>query len=480
MSLDKSSRPLYHFTPSSAWMNDPNGLVYYQGEYHLFYQHNPESNSWGPMHWGHAVSRNLINWEHLPIALYPDPMGTIFSGSAVIDWQNTAGFGKEAMIAIFTHHQEGKQTQSLAYSLDLGRSWKKYAENPVLEFPGNSRDFRDPKVFWFQGNADSHWVMCLAAGEKVLFYKSPDLIHWTPSGQFCLDSNGRYGVWETPDLFELPVDHDGESRWVLTIGVQLGCPAGGSGTMYFIGDFDGCSFNPTYSTEEMLWVDQGADFYASQSWNDEPNHRRIFLGWMSNWEYANTTPSIDWRGMFSLPRELSLSKTEDGIRLVQKPISEIATLRVESVSWKNVTIVEDNNLLQDLRGSTFEIKSNFQIRIGTEHFGFRVRVGNGEETIIAYNAREQKLYLDRTHSGQKDFHTGFAGIHCADLSPVNGSIYLHIFVDSYSVEIFANHGQVTLTDSIFPSQDSLGLELFSTCGATHLNKLDFYPFNKLT
>ena len=334
-------RPLFHFTPPANWMNDPNGLVYFEGEYHLFYQYHPESNLWGPMHWGHAVSADLVNWQHLPIALYPDERGMIFSGSAVVDWEDTAGFGKKAMIAVFTYNnhtyndEHRVEDQNIAYSKDRGRTWTKYNGNPVVPHPGDLKDFRDPKVFWYQ----DHWVMLLAAGDKVLFYTSSNLKEWDQSGSF---GGGGYGstdgVWETPDLFQLPVTNASDSRWVLTVGLGNGGPAGGSATQYFIGDFDGKNFTSENPKDTVLWADHGTDYYAPQAWNDEPHGRRIMIGWMSNWQYANLTPASTWRGMFSIPRELSLTQTEDGIRLVQNPIPELQSLRGTHTHRQNETI----------------------------------------------------------------------------------------------------------------------------------------------
>jgi fructan beta-fructosidase len=474
MQLNKIARPQYHFTPPENWMNDPNGLVYYKGEYHLFYQYHPDSIIWGPMHWGHAVSRDLINWEHLPVALYPDENGMIFSGSAVIDWENTAGFGKESMVAIFTHHKDGHQSQSLAYSLDAGRTWTKYANNPVIPAPDNLYDFRDPKVFWYEGHAGGHWVMCLTAKDKVLFYESQNLIRWSPCGQLGPGYGSTTGVWETPDLFELPIDGSSETRWVLTVGVQGGAPAGGSGTQYFVGKFDGKSFFPENPADFLLWVDFGADYYAAQSWSDAPDGRRIMLGWMSNWQYANVTPSTTWRGMLSLPRELSLTRTTAGNRLVQQPIPEMKNLRCEHRHWQQETLFSKKNLLSDFHGHSLEIHADFQVGQDCDDFGFRVRIGDNDETSITYNPGNQKIFLDRTRSGKSDFYSGFPCIHTADLSPVNGRLLIHIYIDQYSVEVFANNGLVTMSDSIFPSQRSLGIELFSNGGKLQLNNLDFY------
>lgn len=287
-------RPQYHFTPASGWMNDPNGMFYYEGEYHLFYQHYPDSTVWGPMHWGHAVSKDLIHWEHLPIALNPDKNGYIFSGSAVVDWKNTSGLGtKESppIVAIFTYHdpvgaEAGRndfQTQGISYSVDKGRTWKVYEQNPVLKNPGIA-DFRDPKVSW--NDMSKQWVMALAVKDHIEFYGSPDLKQWTKLSEFGNTLGNHGGVWECPDLFPLK-DEAGNTKWVLFVSINPGGPQGGSATQYFIGDFDGRNFIPQDSVER--WIDYGADNYAGVTWSDIPEDdgRRLFIGWMSNWQYAN-------------------------------------------------------------------------------------------------------------------------------------------------------------------------------------------------
>jgi fructan beta-fructosidase len=462
-------RPDYHFTPPKMWMNDPNGLVYYKGKYHLFYQYHPHDTIWGPMHWGHAVSRDLSNWQHLPIALQPDEHGTIFSGSVVIDWQNTAGFGKEAMFAIFTHHKDGVQSQSLAYSHDEGITWKKYFGNPILLSP-DKPDFRDPKVFWYE----DHWVMSLAAGDRILFYISTDIIHWEPSGSFGGGYGSTEGVWETPDLFELPVRNGAETRWVLTVSLGNGHPAGGSGTQYFIGHFDGRRFTSENTKNDIFWADFGADYYAPQSWNDEPNGRRLMIGWMNNWHYANVIPTSGWRGAFSLIRELSLTRMPEGIRLVHQPTAEIQSLRNKNHHWQNEILTPGTNLLADLQGDVFEIVSEFQVTDDVDQLGFHVRVGDGERTTIGYAGKERKLFVDRTHSGQGDFHDGFARIHDANLHCIDHLLRLHIFVDHCSVEVFANDGLVVMTDCIFPSPQSTKLELFVEGDQVRLNVLEIF------
>lgn len=470
-------RPRSHFSPAANWLNDPNGLVYYAGEYHLFYQHHPYSAVWGDMHWGHAVSPDLVHWQHLPIALYPDENGTIYSGSAVIDWHNTAGFGEAAMVLIFTHHLPWNERQSLVYSTDRGRTWIKHAGNPVLFPPPNTPDFRDPKVFWYGKPETGHWVMSLAAGSTILFYTSPNLIDWTPSGSFGSGAGATSGVWETPDLFELPVADSPAKRWVLTVGVGSGGPAGGSGTQYFIGHFDGKTFTSENPSGTILWVDHGADFYALQSWSEAPQGRRLAIAWLSNWLYALLTPTTTWRGMFSLPRQLSLRQTANGIRLANQPVEEIKTLRGAHAHWQNEMIHPGSNLLSGIAGSMLEIFVDVDIKLPIEHFGLRVRVGNDENTTIGYTVKAQTLYVDRTRSGQTDFEGSFASRHQADLLPVAGKLQLHILVDHSSVEVFANQGMVCFTESIFPAPSSQGLELFVEGGSIQVNRLDLYHLN---
>ncbi|MFT3891504.1 MAG: glycoside hydrolase family 32 protein [Anaerolineales bacterium] len=468
-------RPQYHFTPPNMWMNDPNGCVFYNGEYHLFYQHHPESTLWGPMHWGHAVSRDLVDWKHLPIALYPDESGMIFSGSAIVDWNNTAGFGKEALVAIFTYNKDYKESQNLAYSTDNGRTWTKYANNPIVPAPVPPADFRDPKVIRYH----DYWVMLLAAGNKVVFYVSADLKLWKQSGSFGNGYGSTDGVWETPDLFQLPVEGTDETRWVLTVGVGAGHIAGGSGTQYFIGDFDGKTFTSENPEDTVLWADFGADYYAPQSWSDEPNQRRLMIGWMNNWQYARLVPTDDWNGAFSVIRELSLRRTADGIRLIHKPISELQSLREEHQHWQEQVIQSNTNLLAGVQGRALEIIAEFKITDTTEDFGFRLRVGENEHTDIRYSVKEKRLSLDRRNSGQVDFHEDFPKTHSAALSPIENTIRLHIFVDNCSVEVFANDGLTVITDQIFPDEASQGLEIF-TEGEVILHSLDIFHLHPAT
>jgi len=469
-------RPQFHFTPEKNWMNDPNGMVYFEGEYHLFYQFNPFGDKWGHMSWGHAVSPDMVHWENLPIALYEENGVMIFSGSAVIDWKNTSGFGEKAFVAIFTYNRDYKETQNLAYSTDNGRTWTKYPGNPVIPAPDSMRDFRDPKVFWHE----DHWVMSLAAGDRILFYVSQDLIHWEQSGSFGSGFGCTEGVWETPDLFPLPVDATNESRWVLTVGVGVGAPAGGSGTQYFIGHFDGRNFTSENPKDTILWADYGADYYAPQSWNDEPNGRRLMIGWMNNWPYARLIPESGWRGSFSIIREAALTRTTNGIRLLHRPVHELRSLHSGHFQWRNETIEPGINVLQAVRGGSLEIAAEFQISHEVDSFGLRVRVGPDEQTTIGYNVKEAQLSVDRTGSGRVDFHEDFARVHTAKLTPIDDIIRLHIFVDTISVEVFANDGLVVFSECIFPNEESQALELFVEGGKVLLNSLDIYPLQPAT
>jgi fructan beta-fructosidase len=296
-------RPQVHFSPKTMWVNDPNGMVYYKGTYHLFFQHYPKATVWGPMHWGHAVSKDLIHWKQMPIALYPDKLGYIFSGSVVVDENNTSGFGtksKPAMVAIFTHHDpKGEksgssvfQNQSIAYSLDEGTTWTKYTGNPVLKNPG-IKDFRDPKVFWYA--AGNKWVMSLATKDRITFYSSPNLKDWKKESDFGQMLGAHGGVWECPDLF--PLKLNGKEYWVLLVSINPGGPNGGSATQYFVGHFDGKTFTP--SSNQTKWIDYGPDNYAGVTWGNTGN-RKIFLGWMGNWFYANDVPTLKWRNAMTI------------------------------------------------------------------------------------------------------------------------------------------------------------------------------------
>ncbi|KRF42165.1 glycoside hydrolase family 32 protein [Paenibacillus sp. Soil787] len=484
-------RPQLHFTPAEMWLNDPNGLVFYEEEYHLFYQYHPESTVWGPMHWGHAVSKDLVHWEHLPIALAPDGNGTIFSGSAVVDKQDTSGFfaGESGLVAIFTQHDKAletditRQTQSIAFSKDKGRTWTLYANNPVL-IEERLTDFRDPKVFWHA--PQQKWVMIIAAGDHVRIYTSPNLKDWTYVSEFGAGHGSHAGVWECPDLFALPVDGDAfATKWVLIVSIgDHPDNKEGSRTQYFIGDFDGHTFIPEESPAPTLWLDYGRDNYAGVTWSDFPEEdgRRVLIGWMNNWKYANKIPTSAWRGAMTLPRELSLSTETEGIRVMQRPVRELSSQRRDEERWESFIVSseyeQEENIFAMPQGELLEIIVELEIGDATE-FGLRLSTADNEETIIGYATSEQNLFIDRTKSGTVNFHDDFACKHNAPLKPMDGTIKLTIFVDWSSVEVFSYDGKLVMTDLVFPSSSRKELKLYAKEGSISVKSLTFYTLESI-
>lgn len=457
-------RPRFHFTPEINWMNDPNGLVFHDGEYHLFYQHNPHGNEWGHMSWGHAVSGDLCHWRHLPIALHDEYGVMAFSGSAVVDNDNTSGFGtadNPPLVAIYTGHGHGRQTQDLAYSRDRGRTWTKYVGNPVLDL--NKADFRDPKVF--RHAPSDQWVMVvsLAADRILQFYGSPNLKDWNLLSEFGPAGVADKPNWECPDLFELPIeDEPGRTRWVLEADMGSGSVAGGSGGEYFTGTFDGTTFHA--DSRDSRWVDYGRDFYAPVSWSGIPERdgRRIWIGWMNNWETC-LNPTYPWRSAMSVPRTLSLRRIDGTLRLIQRPVRELRTLRSAARSFRNVTVDGEHTL--PLRGQALWIDVTLRPQ-ASDRCGLRLLQSDRHHTDIGYDRQARAVFIDRTQSGNVEFHPAFAGRHTApvSLSP-DGTLTLTILVDACSVEVFAGDGAVVLTDLVFPDADGDQLELFSDGGA---------------
>jgi fructan beta-fructosidase len=454
ISYNEKYRPQFHFSPPAHWMNDPNGMVYYKGEYHLFYQYYPDSTVWGPMHWGHAVSKDLIHWQHLPIALYPDSLGYIFSGSAVVDKNNSTGFQtgtEKPLVAIYTYHDiKGEkagnnnfQTQGIAYSLDKGRNWKKYNKNPVIKNTGD-RDFRDPKLSWHE--ASKHWIVTLAVGNKVEFYRSENLKDWELSGSFGIEDGNHGGVWECPDLIEIKTPGSNKSKWVLFVSVGTGAPNGGSGTQYFVGNFDGKTFTNNNPKQTVLWVDYGCDNYAGITWSNAPDNQHLFLGWMSNWQYAQQVPTSPWRSAMTLPRILSLQQTPEGLRLRTKPAPETASLRkgspVDFLSKK-----EHNFSLCELSVS-FDVSKNSGNNSGIEILNSR-----NEKVVIGFDQTKNQFYIDRTQSGNTAFSKVFAGVAFAPRISKNTIVNMHLFIDRSSVEFFADDGSVVMTELFFPTEN---------------------------
>lgn len=474
-------RPQFHFTPERHWMNDPNGLVFYEGEYHLFYQHHPHSSVWGPMHWGHAISRDLIRWEHRPIALLPDEHGFIFSGCCVVDPNDSSGWfgGGSGLVALFTHASDDPgsgrpvQRQSLAYSRDKGRTWEKYAGNPVLE-EADCPDFRDPKVFW---HADTgRWIMLLAAGDHIRFYRSADLKSWEFASEFGRSEGSHDGVWECPDLFELPVEGGDGSRWVMivSIGDNPACPEG-SRTQYFTGRFDGLSFVNDAPAGRVLWLDHGRDNYAGVTWSDvsAEDGRRLFIGWMSNWKYANITPTEGWRSAMTLPRTLSLRAGAEQPELVQLPVREVESLREATETASGAVLAPGSALRMEAGAGLIEIEAE----IGTgsaEEISISFRSGESGETTIGYEPEREWLYIDRTHSGVTEFHEAFACRHGVRARSEDGRLKLRIWLDRSSVEVFADGGAAVLTDQIFPSAPVDGIEFRARGGEVRFERLNVH------
>lgn len=611
-------RPQFHFTPATNWMNDPNGMFFYEGEYHLFYQYNPFGDKWGHMSWGHAVSPDMVHWKHLPLALAEENDIMIFSGSAVVDWKNTSGFGKDGkppLLAIYTGHYTKKplQNQQIAYSNDRGRTWTKFQGNPVLDI--NDKDFRDPKVIWHEPT--ERWVMAVAwpTHKKVRFYSSPNLKDWTHLSDFG-PAGSTTGIWECPDLFPLSAKR-GDNRWVLIVNVGSGAPAGGSGCQYFVGSFDGTRFSldPSYPKPQSefvpqgkliadfengygdwqisgdafaeapargtlanqqevagfrgqslvntyhrgdqtrgkltspefeithnhlsfliggghlpgragicllidgrtvriatgdnaerlswkswnvsefrgkrarveifdqetggwghinvdhivladqparpasvpaLWADFGPDFYAAVTWSDIPKRdgRRLWLGWMSSWPYAGDVPTSPWRSAMSIPRELTLRQTSEGLRLFQQPVKELEKLRTKKFQKKNATISELNEWLskEKFSGPMWELELEFDAKSLSKNGGelalHLLRAAN-QQTILRYNTETSTVSLDRTQSGNTQFHNAFANTFRTQLTKANTSP-LRLFIDTSAIEVFGNEGEAVITALVLP------------------------------
>jgi sucrose-6-phosphate hydrolase SacC (GH32 family) len=639
-------RPQYHFTPEKNWMNDPNGLVYYKGEYHLFYQYNPFGDKWGHMSWGHAVSADMVHWKHLPLALPEADNVMIFSGSAVVDWHNTSGFGQDGqppMVAIYTGYNttNNLQYQCIAYSNDKGRTWTKYSGNPVINL--NSKDFRDPKVQWYEPTKSWLMTVSLSTLHKVRFYGSKNLKDWMLLSEFG-PAGGTAGVWECPDLFELPVQGTAEKRWVLAVNMNPGSIAGGSGGQYFVGQFDGTRFtadpgsllpptpafapegqviadfegkdygnwkttgdafgpgpsqgrladqnpvdgyeghglvnsyyhgdastgtltSPAFeithpylnfligggsqketcmdllvggkvvrtasgddaerlawkswdvhefqnqkavlqivdnatggwghinldqitladeaahpASESALWFDYGPDYYAAVSWSDIPKSdgRRLWLGWMSNWEYGQQVPTSPWRSAMSIPREVGLRQTPEGIRLVQNPVRELQSLRDEHFKFIGGDVAAANDWIaqKHIQGDELEFEVEFDPQsTGVE--GVKVFKSAKQATVIGVNRDKGTVFVDRTHSGNVDFSPQFSGVYSAPLDHRDGKVKLHIFVDACSLEVFVNDGEKVFTVLAYPSAASRGVEFFGPASSAKIGPVNVWKLKSV-
>lgn len=489
-------RPVYHFTPSFGWMNDPNGMVYKDGVYHLFYQYNPYGSMWGNMHWGHTVSRDLVNWEQQPVALERDTMGHIFSGSSVVDKNNTAGFGEGAIVAFYTSASDKNgQIQCLAYSTDNGRSFTKYQNNPILTPFDGLRDFRDPKVFWYE--PQKKWVMIVSADKEMRFYSSSDLKDWTYMSSFGKGYGIQPNQFECPDFFELPVDgNPDKKKWVMIVNVNPGCMFGGSATEYFVGDFDGTKFTCDTPKEVTKWMDWGKDHYATVTFSNTGD-RVIAMPWMSNWQYANIVPTKQFRSAQGLPRELSLYSEDGHIYMASTPVDELSTLRNGTSNKLEPFKVDgkhDAGELIDGNKGTYELNVSIN-PLNTKKAGFTLKNSKGENVKIYLDLADKKLVMDRVNSGLVDFGeksaphakenhdnrktnainyvNDFALATWGKL-PTDKKFDFRIFVDKCSVEIFLNGGKVAMTNLVFPTEPYTQWEFFGEGGTFEVEAAEVY------
>ena len=451
MANKESFRPVYHHTPAYGWMNDPNGMFYKDGLYHLYFQYNPYGSVWGNMHWGHSTSTDLMHWKFEGCAIVPDTWGAIFSGSCVVDHENTAGFGKEAVVAFYTSAKSTPwgdiQMQSMAYSLDNGKTFTKYEGNPILT--SSERDFRDPKVFWYVPG--KHWVMILAVGQHMEIYSSVNLKEWKKESEFGAMQGAHGGVWECPDLVEIPVEGTREKKWVLICNLNPGGPFGGSAAQYFVGSFDGKKF-VNESPTQTKWMDWGKDNYATVTWNNAPDGRCIALGWMSNWQYANNVPTRQYRSANTLARDLTLYREGQEVYLKSTPSVEVKKARGKKVSIPSFKVSEKHeivNLFEEKQGA-YEVEIVIQ-NAGASKIAFCLLNDKGEKVSMYYDLNRKQFVMDRSESGTVDFSKDFPAVTVAPVN-VDKELTLRLFVDRSSIEAFGEDGKFVMTNLVFPSQ----------------------------
>ena len=490
-------RPEYHHTPLYGWMNDANGLVYKDGEYHLYFQYNPYGSKWGNMHWGHSVSKDLVHWEHLDPAIARDTLGHIFSGSTVIDKFNSAGYGKDAMIAFYTSaSDEHGQIQCMAYSNDNGRTYTKYENNPILTPFDGLKDFRDPKVFWYE--PAQKWYMIVSADKNMRFYSSTDLKQWEYLSQFGEGYGVQPNQFECPDFIQLPVDGNKDNmKWVMIVNINPGCPFGGSATEYFIGDFDGKEFKCDTDKSVTKWLDFGKDHYATVCFSNTGD-RIIAVPWMSNWQYANVTPIRQYRGANALPRELSLYTKNGEIYMAANVVKETEALRkstrnIESLSVEGETVIDS---ITDGLNSGVELEMDI-VPGKAQTVGFDIMNAKGETTKIYFDLKSGRAVMDRTESGLiafgekaephfKENHdrrktesinyiNDFALGTWAPLSLCEGKSYhLNVFVDKCSVELFVDGGRIAMTNLVFPTEVYNSLRFYTEGGKAEVKNLSIH------
>lgn len=499
-------RPSYHFTPAYGWMNDPNGMVYKDGEYHLYYQYNPYGSKWGNMHWGHAVSRDLIHWQHLDPAIARDTLGHIFSGSSVVDIHNTAGYGKNAIIALYTSASDKNgQIQCMAYSTDNGRTFTKYESNPVLTPFDGLRDFRDPKVFWYEKG--KCWYMIVSADKETRFYKSKNLKKWEYVSAFGNGMGQQPCQYECPDFFQLPVNGDPNNmKWVMIMNINPGCLFGGSATEYFVGDFDGKNFTCT-DAHEAKWMDYGKDHYATVTFSNTGN-RVLAMTWMSNWQYADLTPFKQNRGANGLPRELKLFELDNKYYIQEGVAPEVMALRKETKELGNLTIEKEKDLAGIASGmnGAFEIEADVTAD-ANGIAGIEIYNNKQERTLVYIDMKNRRIVTDRTESGLTDFGKYSEPHHIekkwdkqrkeqsllparmvnainyknnfalATWAPLNlcgkdkKTFHVDIFVDKSSIELFVDGGRIAMTNLVFPIAPYENVKFYSQTGKSEFQNV---------
>ena len=466
-------RPVYHHTPVYGWMNDPNGMFYKDGVYHLYFQYNPYGSMWGNMTWGHSTSTDLTHWTYEGTAIVPDAWGAIFSGSCVVDKDNTAGFGKGAVVAFYTSAKSTPwgdiQSQSMAYSLDNGKTFIKYEHNPILT--STERDFRDPKVFWYAPG--KHWVMMLAVGQEMQIYSSGNLKEWKKESSFGAMQGAHGGVWECPDLVEVAVEGSKEKKWVLICNLNPGGPFGGSAAQYFVGSFDGKKF-VNESPTQTKWLDWGKDNYATVTWSNAPAGRCIALGWMSNWQYANSVPTTQYRSANTLARDLTLYRVGGELYLKSKPSPEIKKARAEEKKIPTFEVkgnYEVASLLADNKGA-YEIEMAIENK-GTSKIDFSLMNEKGEKVAMYYDVVRKQFVMDRSASGIVGFSRDFPAV---TVAPVRNTdqIHLRLFIDRSSVEAFGEEGEYVMTNLVFPAEPYNRMVFSSDKGSYIVKSMNVY------
>ncbi|MCM1290720.1 MAG: DUF4980 domain-containing protein [Prevotella sp.] len=472
-------RPVFHHTPLYGWMNDPNGMFYKDGKWHLYYQWNPYGSKWQNMTWGHSTSTDLVNWEHHPAAIEPNGFGSVFSGSSAIDKGNSTGFGENSVVAMYTSAGVS-QIQSLAHSNDNGETFEIYPGNPVLTLESEARD---PNMFWNPERGEWTLILAHALDKEMLIFTSPDMKEWTLQSSFGKGIGAQGGVWECPDLFELSVPGSNTKKWVLICNLNPGGPFGGSGVQYFVGDFDGKTFKADTDSKGNIptkWLDYGKDNYALVSWSDAPDSRRTAIGWMSNWQYAAEVPTMQFRSANTIPREIGLFKGKDGQYYASStPSPEMESLRgkldttVKSLniegSGTNIELPEENSgvceVLVDIDpGKASTVSLTFSN-------------AKGEKVVMDYNVPQGTLSFDRKESGIVDFSQEFPAVTVAPTFGTNKSLSLRIFIDTSSMEVFANGGRSVMTNLVFPTTPYSTLTFSSQGGAAKAKNLKIYTIN---